>query len=330
MNPYLFTITFLMMMSLLTSSEAIRFAQGTIEKKCYIDSRELSVATEELREFSHLEELRHAANPTPKPKKKRNILEKSEKYNRRARALGVNAARPPNNARLNLYTLLHKKPSNDLPKEFSLYEVVAELIRSLYSDDTFFKDNPGVEYLILDKLMEKKEESKNFTTPDQLGGLDFEDDRLQAIFYQMLKGTKNSPSLLNYITFDNIKSGHDRKINLLFVAPIVMHAIFPQGHIAEQLLAGRDQIWAEIAYQEAQRLELNKEKCKGRRDFSEKLTEALEAVLTSVDLKSAKYKSQVFDCTLSEAGTVIFLEDPTTGALIREKYVPSTKPPQKK
>ena len=323
MNPYLFTVAFLMMMSFLTSSEAIRFAQNTLEKKCYLDSRHILVVAEELRELSHLENLRDEVNPNPKPRKKIDApLKKSTTYVKKARALGVNAARPPDNSRLNVYTLFHKEPSKGLPEEFSLYEVIARTMRALYQEE-LLQEIANAEYRILDRLIEKKEECAAFTSPDQLCEIDLEDADLQKIFYHMLKGTKKSASLLNYLTFEKIDDGSQaRKINLLFVDPLVLQAIFPKGSAAERLLERRNQILNEIEYQEAHRLELSQEECKGRLELSKDLKKALEEILTSEGLNAKKYKSQVFDCTLSKPGTVIFLEDPFTGRFIREKYTP--------
>jgi hypothetical protein len=321
MNPYLFTVTFLMMMSFLTSSEAIRFAQSTLENKCYLDSRDCFVAIEEVRELSHLQELRGLENDTPKHKP--TSPKKSKPYTKKARALGVNAARPPNNSRLNIHTLLHKAPNKQLPKEFSLYEVCAKVMRALYKDESFFCEISDAEYHILDKLIEKKQETLHFTTPDQLGSVHFDDEALQKIFYHMLKGTKNAPSLLNYLTFDPIDTGQARKINLLFADPLIIKAIFPEGETAKKILARRDKIWEEIAYQEEHRLELVQAEGKGRQAFWDEIKKALEEVLASAGLKAEHYKSQVFDCTVGKPGSVIFLEDPHTGHLTREKYTPA-------
>jgi len=323
MNPYLFTITFLMIMGFLTSSETIRFTQSSLEHICYKGSRNCLVAAEELRELSRLEEFREEEVDDPYPKKKPETdLKKSHDYVKKARALGINAARPPNNSRLNIFSLLHKQPNKDSPKEFSLYEVAARLMRSLYKDEDFFKEIALAEYRILDKLIEKKEETVSFTTPDQLSSLQFEDDTLQKIFYQMLKGTKKASSLLNFITFDQVKGAEQaRKINLLFADPLILKAIFPEESLAEKLIFHRDQIWEEIAYQETYRLETMQDQNKGRRDFSNELKKILEDVLISEGLNPDKYKSQVFDCTLNKPGNIIFLEDPHTGRLIREKYI---------
>lgn len=333
MNPYLFTITFLLMIGLLTSSEAVRFSQQALEKHCYKEARIASTQFEELRALTQLENLQNdvkrkmaseAQDEDIAPDDDENPVIKPPKStpNKRAKALGVNAARPPNNSRLNFYTLLEKEPNISLPKEFSLYEVTARLMRALYKEEDFFK--PGVEYRLLDKLLEKKEEALSFTTPDQLCELSFDDESLQRVFYLMLKGTKKSPSLLNYITFDSIHGTEQaRKINFMFVDPIIIHAIFPEGNTADLLLAKREAIWAEIEYQECNRGTIPKEAYKGRQLFSDDTKNALVDILTAAGFKAEKYKSQVFDCTLNKPGTVLFIEDSTTHLVSREKYIPA-------
>lgn len=332
MNPYLFTITFLAIMGLLTSSEMVQHHASTFEKQCYQQSRSLIAAAEELRELSHLEELRGQETDNDKERDTDSLTAQDEEEEtpfetdsssakKYAKALGVNAARPPNNSRLNFYTLLHKEPHKGLPKEFSLYQVTACLMRSLYGKETFFQ-TPDVEYHLLDKLIEKKEAAP-FTSPDQLCELDLEDENLQKVLYHMLKGTQSAPSLLNYITFDPINSTcQARKINLLFAPSAIIHAIFPEGNIAEQLLARRDSILAAIEFQEANRLKLPIEACKGRMKFKKEIKQVIDEILTDAGLQPKKYLEQVFDYGLGKPGTILFIKHDKTGFVTREKYTP--------
>ncbi len=328
MNSYLCTITFLAIMGLLTSSEMTQHHASSFEKQCYVQSRNLLAATEEIRDLSQLDELRISKNPETE-KKEPEEKDKSELKPERSspkyiKALGVNMARPPNNSRLNLYTLLHKEPHSDLPKEFSLYQVTARLMRNLYHDEPFFKNVHDAEFRILEKLIDKKEQTTHFTTPDQLSELNLGDETLQKVFYQMLKGTKNTPSLLHYITFDNIESiSPKRKINLLFADPHIIHAIFPEGNVATQLLIRRAQVLDTIEYQEANKSKLSPDSSKGRRDLSNELKSALEEILKNAGFNAKKYESNVFDYGLGKSGTVLFIEDSKTHSITREKYIPS-------
>lgn len=335
MNSYLCTITFLAIMGLLTSSEMIQHHACSLEKHCYHESRTLLAAAEEISALSQIEELRRYKNPekTDNPTKKNEEpqLEPTKSSPKYVKALGVNMARPPNNSRLNLYTLLHKEAPKNLPKEFSLYEVTARLMRDLYSHEPFFQQIHGCEYRILDKLIEHKEQTIDFTTPDQLSTLNFKDETVQNAFYHMVKGTKNATSLLHYITFDKIESiTQSRKINLLFADSRIIHAIFPEGNTATQLLIRRAQILDAIECQEASRLHLSTDICKGRSDLSKDLKQALEEVLSQAGFNAKKYESQVFDYGLGKPGTILFIENSKTHIVIREKYIPGNHISKKK
>jgi len=325
MNPYLFTITFLLMMSFLTSSEVMRFAQQSLENTCYFNSCSILEAAEESREYSHLEELRGEENKEPIKRERKN--KKPKKEVKRIPRLNISTARPPNSARINLYSLLHKEPHVQLPDEFVLYEVLARLMRSLYKEAAFFIQSPGSEYALLDKLIEKKEITASFTTVDEFCSLDLEDPQLQGVFFHMLKGTKNAPSLLNYITFDKIDSPQKqaRKINLLFADVKILRAMFPDASLADQLIAKRELIWQEILDQEKKYTQKTLTEGKNRTEFGQDLEAALKEVLLSAGLDFEKYKKHVFDCTLSEPGDVIFVEDPLTQEIRREKYIPHVK-----
>ena len=330
MNSYLCTITFLAIMGLLTSSEMIQYHASSFEKQCYTQSRNLLVATEEIRDLSQIEELRTSKNPQADKKepmeKGKSELELTKSKPKYVKALGVNMARPPNNSRLNLYTLLHKEPHPNLPKEFSLYQVTARLMRNLYSEEPFFKNVHDAEHRILEKLIEKKELTLHFTTPDQLSELNLENEALQKVFFQMLKGTRNTPSLLHYITFDNIKKTEQkRKINLLFADPHIIHAIFPEGNTATQLLIRRSQVLDTIEHQEANKSKISVDNSKGREDLYKELKRALEEVLSSAGFNAKQYKAHVFDYRLSKPGTIMFIEDSKTHTITREKYIPSRR-----
>lgn len=326
MTPYLFTLTFLMMITCLTSSESVRFHHSMIEKNIYASANQTRFEREELSCLSDLDEIRGQESEDPKKREPRKVKPPTTRA-KRYPALRINTARPPNNARLNLYALLHAEPNKNVPEEFSLYETCAALLRLLYSHASFFHEVPRLEYVLLDALCQKKEQCVQFSSPDELGSLVFEDPQLQAVFYRMLKGTKESDSLLDYITFDQ-QGGKSqaRKINLLFADPLILKAIFPKGQTAENLLARRELIWQEIAIQEAKRNELKPEQCDGRRGFAVKIAQMLDEVLIADGFDSKKYKGQVFDCTLGKSGTVLFHIDSETAGRTREPY----HPPQRK
>lgn len=319
MNPYLFTLVFLMMMSLLASSEVVRFSQATLEHKCYTDSRDELAEAQEMHALSQLDALKEEINPTPNHRPQAPSKPKKSSA-KRIISLQVNTARPPNNARLNIYNLLYL--SSKYQGEFSLYETLACLMRNLYKEEPFFQQISRAEYLILDRLIDKKDNMASFTTPDELSTLNLGDDNLQEIFYYMFKGTKRAPPLLNYLTFDKVGTkGNSKKwkINLLFTDPHILKAIFPNQEIAEKIARGRAEIWEEIVDQENRRLNGSKEEGKGRTYFNKKLEAVLKEALEGKGLDYVAYE-KIFDLTLGHSGNVIFLTDSETGNVTRTKF----------
>lgn len=330
MNSYLCTITFLAIMGLLTSSEMIQHHNATFENQCYTQSRYLLAAAEEVAAMSNLEELRKAKKSQTGPRlpkeEKKSTTELNHSTSKYPKALGVNMARPPNNSRLNVFNLLHKQPHKNLPEEFCLYDVMVRLMYSLYNQEPFFEKAHDAPRRILDTIIAKKALTTHFTAPDQLSELDLEDEALQHIFCQMLKGTHSAPSLLNFITFDTIDSPQtqSRKINLLFADPRILYAIFPDGTTADQLITMREQLLETIEYQKLRKAQYDTSK--GRRDYALELKQKLTDILLAGGFNAEKYASHVFDYSLGKAGTIMFIENSKTHIITREKYIPKTTP----
>jgi len=319
MNPYLLTLTFLMLMSILTSSEVVRFSQNNLGNQLHGHFQESLATTEDVRAHAALDDFRahssenkeeEEAKEEKKPRKPSNSVHRSA-------PLGFNMARPPNNSRLNFYLIIHEEPHKDYP--LSIYETAARLMRNLYGDAAFFK--PNVEYRLLDALIALKEETDGFTYPDELSTLTLGDPELQAAFYSMLKGAEGCPSLLNFITFDEEGTRDMKKVNLMFAAPCVVEALINDPQMSERLLALRDAFWEEILEQEAHRLERRKEECKNRSLLKQELREGFERILLDAGLDYNSYK-WVFDLSLGKLGNILFVEDPQTAFVRREKYVP--------
>lgn len=311
MSPYLMTLIFLTLMSVLTSSEVIRFSQHNIGDRLYTHFQEGLVESENEKAQADLENFRmhiKEVSQTDVEKPKRSSRKSS---NRRSRSLGFNLSRPPNNSRLNLYLIIHRYPIADY-----LYECTARLIRSLYSEAEFFKQIPNVEYRILNKLNDLKEKTVDFNYPDELSTLDFEEEELQKIFYLMLKGAEGCPSLLNYITFDDPQklTRTTKKVNLMFAAPCVIEALFNNPDVSEQVITLRDHLWAEIIDQETNRLQRTKDEGKNRTIFKNEFKEGLEKILPS-GIKPTEF----FDLSLGKLGNILFLKDPETDFIRREK-----------
>lgn len=321
MNPYLLTLMFLTLMSVLTSSEVARFAQSTLGSQLHSSYQESLAVAEGVKAIAAFEDFRlHAVETEDEEvseKKKKPAKRTPSSKPRRSTSLGYNFERPPNNSRLNLYLMLYTTPHQDYP--LSPYEVVARLMRHLYAEATFF--NPGIEYAILDALIACKEEAKSFTFPDELATLDLGDPTLQMAFYHMLKGAEGCPSLLNFITFDHETRLEKKKVNLLFAAPCVIEALLNDDQVVEKLLTRREALWEKIFDHEAHRLERPPEKWIGRNQLKKELKADVTEILAEAGLDYAKHYKWVFDMGLGELGNILFIEDPQTGFIRREKYV---------
>ncbi|MCH9626857.1 MAG: hypothetical protein S4CHLAM2_04880 [Chlamydiales bacterium] len=312
MNPYLITLTFLMLMSVLTSSEVARFSQGHIGSHFRAHYQESLATAEELRSFAALEDFRKDKVETVEEKNEKPRKPKKAPAIRRSASLKFNLSRPPNGSRLNMEALIHENAAKNYP--LSTYEVGARLMRHLYAEASFYR--PGDEYRILDALIALKEETTSFTTPDELSTLTFQDEALQYVFYSMLKGAEGSPSLLHYLTYDPDKKS---KVYLMFAAPCLIQALVENSQLTEKIVALRSTLWEEILDQEKNRLKRTKDQCKGRDDFKKEFKAKLKNLFDESGLQFDFFVPTVFDLGLGEMGSVLFIEDPDTGYVYREK-----------
>lgn len=333
MNPYLLTITFLMLMGILTSSKVARFADSSLNARMHTLYSGNAAKTEELHVHALLEDFRKSNNrdknnPPTELDEKNDTTIKLKKASTiiHSAPLRVNLARPPNNSRLNMWQVITDYQLNGAPPKFSLEEVAARLMRALYGQCEFFKAVPNAEYLILKKLVEKKNDTIHFQFPDDLCSLSMDDDDLQHIFYCMMTGTAEAPSLLEYITFDppQDKQGQARKVNLMFASPLLLQAIIQNEAVVESLLNVRENYWREIIMQEASRKEGAKDQGKNRNTYKKAIKNDFERVFSEHGLKPAPYL-KVFDISLGKYGTIILVEDPDTHKIVRKKFIPKIR-----
>ncbi len=306
MNPYLLTLTFLTVMSLFTSSEMVSFVASSHSLKMHDHYAQTLLAAEKARAERELELFR-ASNPDPLP------CTPSEPGDHEPTdqipSLDYDPERPPNNSRINFYLVLHGTLHKDLPPESTPYKMAARLMRILYGSAPFYY--AGAEREILDKLLEKKSESEGFYSPDQLSSIAMDHPKLQHLFYAMLKGSDGYPPLLDFITYDEEGSREMQKINLMFASEEVVRAAIDHPHLAERLLAMRNQTWTAISEQS---------EGQNRTYFKTNLTEEFKKNLDSLGLNFENYK-WLFDLSLGKKGTILFKTDPKTGLTHRQKII---------
>lgn len=317
MNPYLISLTFLLLMSILTSSEVVRFSNGHFASRLYASTQQQEQIMQDAEAKALLDDFRGEQREKIAYDEREEKAPKPGKRVRRSPSLKFDRARPPNNSRLNFYQIIHGSPPKNFP--LSLYDTAVRLMNNLYGEAAFFKAVPQAAARIVNALIAENEKSGHFTTPDELATLTFDDPELQEVFYGMLKGREKCPSLLNFITFDRAQRT-DKKINLLFASKELIEALLNNPVLSEKLIAMRDRQWEEIFDHEAHRLERPKEQNKTRTDFKRELLAGYQALLLEAGLDYASY-SNIFDFSLNKSGNVLFIEDLETGFIHREKHL---------
>lgn len=325
MSPLLFTSAFLLLMALFVSSEVAQFSTSHLEKKLY--KSQLLAYSESQKEklraiFDDFEGEESESEFRLIPAKVTIKKEATEKTY--ARSLGFQKTRPPNNSRLNFYHLLHEPHQSYYPKDFSIYETTARLLRALYGSNLFLQERVDIEYHLLNALLAQKEKTVHFTYPDDLASLEIEDPALQKLFYHILRGGflhQPYPSLLEYITFDPQGTSYTRKINFLFASDILIHILIKEKEVASYLLEKRALLMDAIVHQEKNRKGILQKDAMGRRDIQEKAQEVLKNVLQIYGIDPAQYVP-LFDYSLGKKGNILYVEDPLTCSYKREKLPP--------
>jgi hypothetical protein len=124
---------------------------------------------------------------------------------------------------------------NDRDNQKDLYNLCASLIKTLYSNQSFYKKN--LEYNLLNSLISSYNKLKK-TENIHLESLVLKDPDLQKTFYKILKGTKfydfknsiGTPSLLDFIKLENTNA----KPSFANVTMEMLRAIF-NDTIAEEI-----------------------------------------------------------------------------------------------
>lgn len=316
MNPLLFTITFLTLMGILTSSEIAKYSADTHSHYLYLEHQNTSRAKELIVQTSYFTEYKQTQSDTPKKQESKPEQSTPTERIRYSKSLNYNKNRPPNNSRLNFYFLFHPKTEDPFH-----YETAAKLLQNLYGNQEFFSKIPNAAHTLLDALIAHKEETKDFIYPDELATIDLGNANLQRLFVKMLKGAEGYPSLLNFITFDKPgNSSNKQKVNFMFVSSELMHAIAPT--IAPKLIALQKQHWEQIEFQEKHRDDL--ELWKNRTTLKTELAIEFDEIVRSGDCNVETIKNR-FDFALSDPGNILFIEDKASGLCLREKYIKKLK-----
>jgi hypothetical protein len=329
MHPLMLTLSFILLIALLVTAEVTSFVGNSTNDRGWRNYLFAEQAKKEEIAASSFHEIRtlipEIVEKEPPPKPTPTPTKPGKSSHRKSPALSFNTACPPNNSRLNFFHVLFDG------EESNTYEIAAELLRQLYGSSSYFRELGRVEYRLLEALKERKEETKDFSTPDELSSIVLNDGRLADVFHMLLKGgldqTGNRmPSLLNYITFDKSAHGDQKKINLMFASKELILAALKDERLTAELLKEREALWLLILDQEEHRLEREKEDCLNRTQVKKQFQQVVERLLSSHG-RDYEREKKLFDFGLGKQGTVLFLKDEKTGYLIREKMPPSKKVP---
>lgn len=316
------TSLFLLLLACLTMGNVKQHVDDSIEKQLYISHVD---HTRETISQNATVALENAKNP-PSEKSKANGGSQKEgqssgttsKKEKGIKSLGVDLHRPPNNARLNVFLLLKEDPK-DRSSPISRYELMAKLMRKLYSNYPFFNEIENAEYKIINKLIECREATAKFRTPDELATLVFDDPQLQQLFYLMLKGPSGAPSLLHYISFFENNQGEQSKINFLLAPRVIVEVILDSSPLVEELIEIRKNHWKAITYQETHRKEVPKERAIGRESFKTEFKKEIEGLLLRHGFSSEIV--ELFDFSLGKSGDFLFIDDATTHIILRQSLL---------
>lgn len=305
--PYLFTLTFLMLLGIVSTESLTKAVHHT---KSSSENSEIQQLIQKKFLENRIEQETISLNSpsTPTDPKKKEGPPKSLNFCRQ---------RPPNNARFNLYLLLMQ----EYPTQHFLFPIFESLIQNLYKEVPQITDYPNLASKLINELKEHKEKYQTFQFPDELGFLTFSDPYLRSIFYHMLKGLPFSsnqkiPSLLEYITFDTNTTREEKKFSFLFMSSELMQILSPNPHSFQQLEKIRKEFLLQIEEQEAKRLQTPHHLWKGRKDLKNELLEMINH-LAGYDPKIKKLKRSL-DFSLGKKGNVVFICNPQTGEIIRE------------
>ncbi|QVE49465.1 hypothetical protein SBV42_01650 [Chlamydia crocodili] len=256
------------------------------------------------------------------PKKTAKVATKKK---RKYRLLKVPFSRPPNNSRFNLYALMQESPEQ-YTDAASWHAVFVRLLKRVYVDTGCVP--PGSEYAITEALLSKRTEilegGKKFG-PDVIETLTLPSQEAD-ILYTMLRGSKTTQSLLNFLHYEE-KSQGLIKLNLIFADPLLLEAVVDHPVACRELEALRGGIWESVKRQEQSIQEYGEaaalELFKTRTDFRMELRDKTQVLLSQYDLLPLLNK-KIFDFTLGSAGDYIYLIDPETGAVSRCRCSPKS------
>lgn len=313
MNALLLALTLIFLCGAVSFYELRQWTREHLLVLLYERGSQARAGVERAQALGHWFQLKMRPEEMHFERKRRSSCEPSERP-RRLVSLNVNADRPPNNARLNLFFLYAKQGG----RESIAYECLCrDLMRRLYGEQTFLRGR--MEERIVEELQAHSlEEVMSFKTPDQLAELSFRDPAVREVFYKMLHGGESSegryPSLLSFITFDAFDEGDRvwaKRINLFFAPSELLAALLPEERLSD-FLAFRAELLERVFTYEEEFKEHRVADEVGRKQMQDLLRQGFRA-----HFGEGRAFEHLFEFSLGIPGTVIFYTDPDSQITLR-------------
>lgn len=253
MTPLSLVTAFLLLLSLFAYRELGEFVHVKRSTALYKEARERENRVERLR----LRRLFGVGERAP-------AQEREGEEEGGAASLKLCEESPPNSSRFNLRRLYEGRGSEG-------YRIAAALLRRLYGELDFFRRVPHAEYALLDSLLEQRAVVWEWERLDALGTLSMGGEALQEIWYHVLKGGGQYPSLFCYLTFES----HVDKVNLAYASRELLEAMLDRV-AGERLWREREALWERMRWQEAHRSEVRKEGALSRSGVQTELKEMIQ------------------------------------------------------
>lgn len=315
MYPYLFTFTFLALMSLFTTQTFHKAVHESLNPSFENSLQQMQERMVSYRAEATLESLKEGKETDLNDNREKTSgakkTPKAPSNEKPKPPLNFSKVRPPNNARLNLFPIALE----ETPSTHSYFPVFERLILILYGEHPLPNSFSS---RLFKELARHKELIEHFTLPDQLATLEFIDQEIHQVFTRMLKGSYGL-SLMNYIAFDSKAPRGVKKLSFLYLPKELLFALCPNEESFLALEELRKEAWEEIEYLEAGRLEIPIDQWKGRSDLKRELSERYDLVAQRHDTLR-ELKSQ-FEFSLGKKGDIAFFYDPVTEKVIREIVV---------
>lgn len=239
---------------------------------------------------------------------------------KRPYSLQVPVQCPPDNSRLNLYSILKESPSEQA-RECSWNKIFLRLLYREYVRTGVLQ--PGEPEMFLeilhahqDYIVQHAEENK----PDVITTLPVT-GRDREILYSLLQGKDHTRPILHLLNFSSKATA--KKVNFLFMDTALLYALVDRSEVVLELQQLRLEVWTQIKQKEDALSSKDSQSTliawKNRSEFRKDLQLGVEKILSQHGYYDLLHRN-VLDFTLGKSGSYLFLLNKNTGREERRWY----------